>query len=117
MGNICADPTTFKFEAMADGGNNFGFELDERDPRLFRHPHERLLTLRRPGRPDLKLTVMLSYVEGAVRAVVTSAQAFTERNRPAQLGMPPEEWDTIQQLVRRHFGAEPFDAPTSNSRS
>jgi hypothetical protein len=61
---------------MPDGTRYSRFELDERDPRLFRRPQERALVLKRPGRPDLKLSVVLAYVEGSLRAQINGAYTF-----------------------------------------
>jgi len=104
-------------EAMSDARPASRFELDERDPRLFRRPQERALVLKRPRRPDLKLTVMLAYVEGAFRARVNGAYSFVGiREKPDPMEMPPEERAAIERLVRDYFKAEAFDEPRGGAQ-
>jgi hypothetical protein len=74
---------------MSEGKRYSRFELDEWDSRLFRRPQERALVLKRPGRPDLKLSVVLSYVEGSLRAEINGAYTFAgSREKLDPMEMP-----------------------------
>ena len=97
---------------MSDGTFYSRFELDEWDPRLFRRPQERALVLKRPGRPDLKLSVVLAHVEGALRVAINGAYTFAgSREKSDPMEMPPEERAAVERLVREHFNAQAFDEP------